>query len=208
LVTIDFSSPATVEPSPDFEIVSRSPRRVVIRTFQPKPVVVHGSAGDVTVAVRSVLKPNEPMQPAPLEPPRADPYPPLPFYAIAAAALFALAMWLLTWMLARRRQAKPEVLLPPADAFRARVLSLRNHPKRWAALADALRAYLAATDSRLGSELTTSEILARTDDPVMAAVLRQGDLEKFSPWGASPADFDALAQRALALIPEELEQAA
>jgi hypothetical protein len=29
-----------------------------------------------------------------------------------------------------------------------------------------------------------------------ASILRQGDLEKFSPWGAAPADFDEVAKRA------------
>ena len=43
----------------------------------------------------------------------------------------------------------------------------------------------------------------------VAAILRQGDLEKFSPWGALPANFAALADRALELAPEPvLEEAA
>ena len=38
--------------------------------------------------------------------------------------------------------------------------------------------------------------------------LRQGDLQKFSPWGAAPGDVRALARQALELIPELEEKAA
>lgn len=203
LITIDFPAPVTVEASPDFEIVSRTPRRVVIRTFQTKPLVVHSSGGDVVVAIHSVLEPNDSLQPAALKPPREERYPKMPFYAIGAAALAAIAMWALAWLLARRRAPKPLIAIAPADAFRAAVADAARTSKRWAALADAVRAYLAATDARCGSELTTSEVLARTNDATVAEVLRQGDLEKFSPWGARSADFDALARRALELIPPE-----
>jgi hypothetical protein len=208
LITIDFPAPVTVQATADFEIVSRAPRRVVIRTFDSKPLVVHTSSGDVVVAIRSVLQPNDPLQPAPLKPPRAEPYPRMPFYAIAAAAFAAMTMWTLAWFLSRRREPKPVIVIAPADAFRIAVNAAGRSSKKWADLADALRAYLAAADARFGSELTTSEVLERSDDPVIAEVLRQGDLEKFSPWGARAADFDSLAVRALALIPAEMEQAA
>jgi hypothetical protein len=42
-------------------------------------------------------------------------------------------------------------------------------------------------------------LLARIDHPPIAQILRQGDLEKFSPWDAAPADFDAIANQALAI---------
>ena len=77
-----------------------------------------------------------------------------------------------------------------------------------AELADAMRFHLATTDPRLGLELTTRELLARCDDPTVAEILRQGDLEKFSPWGAAPGDFHALARRGLALIPETVVEEA
>jgi hypothetical protein len=209
LITIDFPAPVTVQAATDFEIVSRAPRRVVIRAFDPKPLVVHTSSGDVVVAMRSVLQPNDPLQPSPLKPPREEAYPRMPFYAIAAAAFAAIAMWTLAWLLSRRRAPKPVIVIAPADAFRIAVTAAARSPKKWADLADALRAYLAASDARFGSELTTSEVLERSDDPVIAEVLRQGDLEKFSPWGARATDFDSLAVRALGLIPAaELEQAA
>ena len=44
--------------------------------------------------------------------------------------------------------------------------------------------------------------------PLIAEILRQGDLEKFSPWGPRPGDLRALRKRALELIPEEREEAA
>ena len=44
--------------------------------------------------------------------------------------------------------------------------------------------------------------MARCDDSTVEEIIRQCDLEKFSPWGAAPGDFHAIARRALALIPE------
>jgi hypothetical protein len=110
-----------------------------------------------------------------------------------------------------RRRKKPVVMVPeiaPAERFRQAVLALREDraPMRWARLADALRDYLAAT-GEVGRELTTAEVLARMQSEVVARVLRQGDLEKFSPWGTS-GDFDAVADEALGLLPVTLGVAA
>ena len=103
-------------------------------------------------------------------------------------------------------------MIPPDETFRAAVLALSDRtPMRWAKLADAVREYLAAT-TEFGSDLTTSELLLRAaawpPHSIVAEILRQGDLEKFSPWGAAPGDFMAAATRALQLIPEPQEQAA
>ena len=65
-----------------------------------------------------------------------------------------------------------------------------------------MREYIEATT------LTTSEVLAIHSSLIIAEILRQGDLEKFSPWGPRPGDFRALASRALKLIPEEREEVA
>jgi hypothetical protein len=73
------------------------------------------------------------------------------------------------------------------DRFRASVGAARN----WSQLADAVREYLAATT------LTTTEILDRTDSATVAEILRQGDLEKFSPWGPRAGDLIGLKRRAL-----------
>jgi hypothetical protein len=201
-VTITFASPTMVDPSPDYEIVSRSGNSVVIRTFVPHTITVNAHAAEgplsVMIPIHSVLKPDDKLEPAPLKPPRPEPWPRLPFVAIGAAALAALAAWAAVVMLAKRRVAKPRIVIVPAEEFRRRVRSLRpDAAKRWAALADIVRAYLAAVRSDLGAELTTSELLARVDHAAVAQILRQGDLEKFSPWGAAPADFNDAAARAL-----------
>ena len=60
----------------------------------------------------------------------------------------------------------------------------------------------------LSLDLTTTELLARTHDPVIAQVLHQGDYEKFSPWGAQPLEFDDVARRALDLAVEPVLVAA
>ena len=201
-VTITFASPTTVDPSPDYEIVSRSGNSVVIRTFVPHTISVNGRAADgpvsVMIPIHSVLKPDDKLEPAPLKPPKSEPWPRLPFVAIGAAALAAIAVWAAVVVLAKRLVPKPRIVIVPADEFLRRVRSLRpDAPKRWARLADIVRAYLAAVRADLGSELTTAELLSRVDHPAIAQILRQGDLEKFSPWGAAPADFDDVTKRAL-----------
>jgi hypothetical protein len=201
-VTITFASPTTVEPSADYEVISRRGNSVVIRTFVPHTITVNGRAADgpvsVMIPIHSVLKPDDKLEPAPLKPPKPEPWPRLPFIAIGIAALAAIAAWAAVVMLAKRLVPKPRIVMVPADEFRRRVRSLRpNSPKRWAALANIVRAYLAAVRPDFGAELTTSELLSRIDHAAIAQILRQGDLEKFSPWGAAPADFDDVAKRAL-----------
>ena len=196
-ITVTFPAPVTVEKSKDYEVVAQRGNEVVVRTFEPKTFTLVTSGGEIVIPIHSVLPANDKLQPAPLKPPRAEEYPRAPFIAIGVAALAALALWTAVMLLARRRESWPEIVLQPADQFRRSVTAARG----WAELADAVRRYLAATDPRLGIELTTRELLAHCDDPTVAEVLRQGDLEKFSPWGAAPGDFNALARRALALIP-------
>lgn len=218
LITLQFPAPVTLEPSQDYEVVSRDGSRVVVRTFRPAPFVVHGVTGDVAfenlvVPVRSVLPPDQPMTAAPLVPPREVPYERAPFYAIAAAAGLAALVWLLVWW--RSRAAAPRVVAAqsPEERFRTAIIALRSRPagKRWATLADETRHFLAATRPRLGVELTTRELLPRLapDEQVVASILRQGDLEKFSIRGAEPLPFDAVAEQALALAaPSPTDEAA
>jgi hypothetical protein len=201
-VTITFASPTSVDPSADYEIISRSGNSVVIRTFVPHTIAVNGRAADgpvsVMIPIHSVLKPDDKLEPAPLKPPKPEPWPRLPFLAIGVAALAAIAAWAAVVMLAKRRVPKPRIVIVPAEEFRRRVRTLRpDSPQRWATLADVVRAYLAAVRPEFGAELTTSELLSRVDHPAIAQILRQGDLEKFSPWGAAPADFEDVAKRAL-----------
>jgi hypothetical protein len=232
-ITIDFATPTTVDPSPDYEVVSRNGRQVVIRTFVPHTIAVTGKTAErpvsVMIPIHSVLKPDDKLEPAPLKPPKAEPWPRLPFLVIGIAALSAIAAWTAAVLLARRRTPKLVVVRVPAEEFRSRVLGLRRAGigMRWARLADAVRSYLASVRSDLGAELTTAELLARVGErdqlrdvageppakqppgrrrydatgydqrEVVAQILHQGDLEKFSPWGAAPADFEDAVSRAL-----------
>jgi hypothetical protein len=216
LITIDFAGPVRLEPSPDYEIVSQNGRRVVLRTFDPRPFAVSGVMGNVrfrnlVVPVKSVLAPKDDLEPAPLKPPRPVTASALPAAAIAVSALLAAAAW--AGVIARhrrgRRPAAVEDTLPPAERFRATVSGLAEND--WARLADATRLYLASLSPHLGVELTTTQLLRRVDAEhagTIAAILRQGDYAKFSPWGAPPADFQRLAASALTLIREEPREAA
>ena len=211
-ITITFEAPVTLDPSPSYDIVSQQGRRAVVRTFTPHSFALSGVTGSVrfrnlVVPVRSVLKKNDDMKPAPLAPPRASPYPRAPFIAIAIAALCAIATWLLAWLLSRRAVKLIEPPIPASERYRRAVLALRDNPtyaKRWAALADATRVYLAESRAGHSGDLTTTEIVPRLSehDRVVAEILRQGDMEKFSREGAQPRDFDDVADRALVLTRE------
>lgn len=224
LITIDFQQPVVLDRSPAYDIVSQHGTRVVLRSFEPKPFAINGVTGGVrfrnlTVPMHSVLKPKDKLEPAPLRPPVPLPFARLPFIAIGVAALIAAASWIAALLLARRKEIaiEEEPLLEPAERFRRTVSALRENSAyrhRWALLADATRVYLSSLSPHFGVELTTSQLLPRVDAghvAVIAQILRQGDLEKFSPWGAPAMDFDALALRALELIPvprEEEQEAA
>jgi hypothetical protein len=217
LITIDFAKPVVLDASSSFEIVSQKGARVVVRTFEPKPLALSGVEGDVrfrnlVVPMQSVLKPQDKRDPAPLRPPVAIPYPRQPFVAIGIAALIAMGAWIAVIVLARRKEVAVSQAADadPADVFRSAVARLRLDPS-WSELADATRVYLSTLSPHLGVELTTSQLLPRVDAQhvaVIAQILRQGDLEKFSPWGAPPADFDTVAVRALDLIPVVIEEEA
>jgi hypothetical protein len=228
-ITITFAAATTVDPSPDYEVVSPNGNSIVIRTFVPHSITVTGHSAEgpvsVMIPIHSVLKADDKLEPAPLKPPKPEPWPRLPFVAIGIAALVAIAVWTAVVMLAKRRVPEPHIVIVPGEAFRTRVLALRRGgaSMRWAQLADAVRAYLAAVRADLGAELTTSEVLARIEEEeqaetageppavrptsrrrygaalvtFVAQILRQGDLEKFSPWGAAPANFDDAVNHAL-----------
>ena len=219
LITVDFQKPVVLDPSPAYDIVSQRGTRVVIRTFEPKPVALSGVSGgarfrNLMIPVQSVLKPKDSMDPAPLRPPVGEPYPRMPFVLMGVAAAMAALAWATVIVLARRSERIVEELpyVDPAERFRAAIASLRARPQhahRWAALADATRTYLSSLSPHFGAELTTSQLLPRVDSDhvaLVAQILRQGDLEKFSPWGAPAADFDDVAARALDLIPPPREE--
>lgn len=192
-IAIDFQQPVTLDRSPQFEIVSQRGNRVVIRTFEPRPFAISGRTGDVVfrnliVPVHSVLKPKDNLAPAPLKPPKSERYPMLPFVLIGVAALLAIGAWTAVVMLAKRKN-KPRIVIAPVERFRVAVSRARS----WAELADAVREYIDATT------LTTTEVLQQNSSETLGEILRQGDLEKFSPWGARPGDLRSLKERALEL---------
>lgn len=212
-ITIEFERPVVLDKSDAYEVISHQGKRVVVRTFRPEPFELSGRAGDVhfrklMVPVASVLPPGDGLKPAPLDPPVAPPVSRRPWTALGVASALAVLAWLATFLLARRIAiaAVMPPRMPAAERLRLAVEELRRNPSRpmrWAALADAVRWYLAATDPRLGLELTTDETLRRAQGEYaqLGLILNQGDLEKFSPWGARTADFDAVATSALELIP-------
>lgn len=220
-ITIEFRQNVRLDASPSYEIVSQRGTSVVVRTFQPKPIVLSGQTGDVRfrglkIPVTSVLQPSDELKPAPLKQPVELPSSRTPLIAMLTAAAVAVAAWAAVFALARRKvdAAVRVPALPPAEQFRTAVLSLVDDERgsnRWAKLADATRTYLATLTPYLGADLTTTQLLARIDAEhvaTVAEILRRGDAEKFSPWGAPPGDFSAIATRALSLIPVVQEKLA
>lgn len=219
-ITIEFERPVVLNSSDAYEVISHTGKRVVVRTFRPQPFELSGRVDRIhfrklMVPVGSVLAPDDDLKPAPLDPPVAPPVSRRPWIAIGIASAVAALAWLATVLLARRvsAAAMPLPAIPASERFRLAVEQLRRDPSatlRWAALSDATRRYLAAIDPRLGLELTTEEALRRAQGEYsqLGLILDQGDLEKFSPWGARAADFDAVAASALDLIPQPAVQVA
>lgn len=225
-VVIDFPAPVTLDPSPQYEVISQRGNQAIVRTFEARPFPLSGRAGEVSfrnliVPVQSVLKSKEDLEPSPLVPPRAVSYPPIAKRLLIAFGCVTVLVWAMVFALARRKSAAAvsgQPQLPPAERYRQSVIALRDHPdttKRWAALADATRQFLPAIDHALGVDLTTTEMLRRIQlspllgdrwpahgEATLSEILRQGDLEKFAPWGARASDFAVVATRALELAPE------
>src|SRR5688572_4655106 len=115
-IVIDFPAAVVLDASKDYELVEQQGRRVVIRSFLPKPFALSGTMGNVrfqnmVVPMTSVLKPNDDFKPAPLRPPQHVPYPRAPFLAIGIAAAAAIAAWAAAWWFSRERKAEP--VAPP-----------------------------------------------------------------------------------------------
>jgi hypothetical protein len=206
-VTIEFPAPVKLEPSRDFEVISNDGKRVVVRTFAPKPFDVRGTMNGAPIRVRipvaSVLKAKDTMDPAPLAAPREVPYPRGAFVAIAIAAVAAVLAWAFALLRARKKVAAP--VLPaqsPQERFRAAVLALQK-TRSWGRLADETRVYLAATRPQISTDLTTTELVPRlrSHEAFVAHILHQGDVEKFSQHKPAADDFDEAARKALGLLP-------
>jgi hypothetical protein len=205
-VTITFPAPVTLAPSTDYEVISNDGNRVVVRTFAPKAFDVrgtmNGAAVRVTIPIKSVLKANDPMNPAPLAAPRPMPYPRGPFIAMAIGALAAVLAWTFVLLRARKKVAAPVVpALTAEERFRAAVAAVQQ-TRSWGNLADATRLYLAATRPQISTDLTTTELVPRLPERerFVAHILRQGDVEKFSRRKPDASDFDDAARQALELV--------
>lgn len=221
-------SRVTVDDSETLEVISARGTILTVRAFTPGDVAVSGTVheprGDtrfrVVVKVRSVLKPADKLQPAPLRPPKEIPASMLPWKMIGGAAAVAAVTWgLLAWATRRREDVSRRVRRAGAAAeFRSAVLAIRRLPpsdENIAALGDAIRRFFSRIERHLGRNLTTSEVVVtlgaegvdRSTLEVVREILQEADLAKFSPWGPHRHDSPALADRALELAGMKRDEA-
>jgi hypothetical protein len=215
-----------LDPSPDYEVVSRSRDAVVLRAFKPQPLALSGRItgphGAVTfrrliLPMRSVLRKADDRKPAPLVPPMVVPTPQRVWIALAIAAALALLTWGVLYRVTRQRSA-PVIAPPlaPEEELHLAVAAIRLQRRlRWAALADATRRYLSrCAPASLGSELTTRELLrhlpsvSRSPEwqSLVGTIVTEGDLDKFSPWGAS-SDVGSILDETVRLLPQPFQAA-
>jgi hypothetical protein len=206
--------------SAEYEVISSSRDGAVVRTFKPQPVVLSGRVTGprgglafrrLILPMHSVLRKGDDGKPAPLTPPVAIPPPITSWIALAVAAAVAVAAWIVLYRMARQ-PAIPAMAPPPApdEELRAAVAAIRSESSlRWAALADATRHYLARmVPLQLGHELTTRELLAQLPSvsalsewqALVRQIVVEGDLDKFSPWGAS-AEIESILAETLRVLP-------
>jgi len=208
--------------SPDYEILSVVGNVATIRAFKPGAFRVAGAivtpAGihsfqNLEVRITSVLAPGDSLEPAPLKPPITAAPPAIALPLIACSLVAALIAWTLLVLVSRRRRldedeepAAPS--LEPAQELRQALGEIAALEPRIAAakLAGATRRYLSRIDPSYGRELTSRELLrvmehtaARSAVDLVADILRQGDLAKFSLWSPDMAIIRDLAGRALEL---------
>jgi len=206
--------------SAEYEVISSSRDGAVVRTFKPQPVVLSGRVTGprgglafrrLILPMHSVLRKGDDGKPAPLTPPVAIPPPITAWIALAVAAAVAVAAWIVLYRMARQ-PAIPAMAPPPApdEELRAAVAAIRRESSlRWAALADATRHYLARmVPLQLGHELTTRQLLAQLPSvstlsewqALVRQIVVEGDLDKFSPWGAS-AEIESILAETLRVLP-------
>ena len=218
-----------IDPSASYEIVSITGNRAVVRAFQPGDIVIQGEIrgpsgvvkfDQLKITIRSVLEVNDKLEPAPLAPPLRSESPRAAPIAIGVALAAAAAAWGALLLLLRGiREIGPVVItLGAVDEYRAALERLRGTQGTvlHVELADATRRYLARTDQRLSSDLSSREMVGalRIDGnmndawPNVAELLRAGDHAKFAPtagkYGDPSQSGDALAL-AFALI-EQLQR--
>jgi hypothetical protein len=192
-----------IDPSPCLEIIERTAERILIRSFLPGECEVAYSVlqseqtvarGSSILRIESVLEENDSLEPAPLKPPLSIEPEPWPGAALWGAGSLALFGWLALVFFGRRRalSGPSETLRSAREELLTLIARLSGRTDREAAvlLADGVRRFLHRRDRRLGSELTTTELLERFSvawpDPgrreLLRRVLTTGDRAKFSTW--------------------------
>lgn len=192
--------------SQEWEVISQNGSQVVLRAFRPGDLELRfeivdrsGRARTLVIpqTIQSVLAEGE-TDPAPLSGPVRPRTQPIGWILPAVAALAALLLWFP--LLRARRVVEKEGSRIRRVTFREeleRIRALEQNANRYTELANALRALLPELDGDLGRELTSAEIIeltrlrmSRRYGDALAVVLRFGDREKFSGWGADASRFD------------------
>ncbi|HUO84718.1 MAG TPA: hypothetical protein VM534_06340 [Thermoanaerobaculia bacterium] len=192
--------------SQDWEVISQNGSHVVLRAFRPGDLELRfeivdrfGRARSLVIpqTIQSVLAEGE-TDPSPLSGPVPPRIQPIGWILPAVAALAALLLWLPLLRVGKvvEKEGSPIRRLTFREELE-RIRALEPNAKRYTELADALRALLPELDGDLGRELTSAEIIemtrlrmSRRYGEALAVVLRFGDREKFSGWGADPSRFD------------------
>lgn len=204
-----------LQPVESVELIEQVDGRVIVRGFRPGTHALRfiatdetGSTREITGAVEiaSVLGPEDDLEPAPLAPPLPLPPNRVAWIAIGVATAASIAVWLYLLWAPRTRRTPVAGSLSASEELMRTIERVRRMPPsddRFAILSDAARAFLSRVDSRLGRELTTSEVLARLDDQVpewiiadVRDILDEGDYAKFSPWGGRAGRFDSIVKEA------------
>jgi hypothetical protein len=213
----------TVAPSAEYEIVASGGSPAVIRAFRPGTIAVSGrveSPGGsfgfrgLVVEIHSVLAEDDALEPAPYRPPQALPPNQVAWWAIGLASLAALLLWAAVFRAREApRAARQEIARPgvaPAAEYLAelrRARALELHPSL-VVIGGAVRRFLARVHPSWGADLTSRELRRelkrhRVREDLVATVdevLREADLEKFSPWGAPEIDREELIANAERLV--------
>jgi len=230
LIRLEFAAGSAgrvlLDPSPEFEIVSQRGGEVVIRSFRPGPVSIAGRLladgravefRNLTLDIRSVLAPGDPLRPAPLRPPLPLPLDRRADWWLGGMAAAAALIWAGVFIRHRPRARMKEV--PPLPAREEFIESVERARREKTVdflliLSDAVRRYFARSDPRLGRELTRTEFLdaiSRTlpaaQLAIVSAILSQADWLKFSGSRSVPAG-RLLIDSALELLPAQEQEAA
>lgn len=180
------------------EVITKSPRAIVVRSFAVGPCSVRftradepGVTHEVSFTIQSVLSEEDP-EPSPYRPPIRVPMDPRAWWSIGLAAAVAVLAWSLVLLRGgpEKSTSGPSApLLQPIEELVATMKHIqgKSGPAEQIAAADALRRYFHRTERALSRDRTTGEIvtwLSRRRDAratIVAAILRAGDRAKFAP---------------------------